>query len=567
MNLPQIALAQINPILGDFAGNAQKIAQNYLELCQGSNPPEMVVFSEMCLSGYPLMDLIEYPGLIETQDAEIQKLLKLTRQYQSTLVIGGVSPNKGSGKPFFNSVFVLDQGQIVLTSHKQLLPTYNVFDEARHFEAGTHTGTWCKNGINYAFLICEDIWDLETRLYAQNPFAGIESADLLITLNASPSNIGKREARLQIAQSITQKFNLGLVYVNQVGAQDALVFDGNSFVMNPSGEIIAHLGSFVEDSKTCNLNTTTSIVIEQEIPCQTLYHHAVMGIRDYVRKCGFQKVVVGSSGGVDSALVLALAVDALGSDHVQAITMPSHFSSQGSWVDSEVLCANLGIELLNINIAEIYASFLQNFEEATQSKGIFDLANENTQARIRGSLLMAYSNRYGHLLLTTGNKSELSVGYATLYGDMNGGLNPIGDLYKTEVFELCRWYNQLHQREIIPATIINKEPSAELRPDQKDQDSLPPYEILDLILRMILEHKSPYFGQWRTQLHQKTNMAERIEMTTRVVDLLAKAEFKRKQACPIIRCQNIAFGFGRNIPIAQAKGIHKGLIQHICQPN
>ncbi|PHV10502.1 NAD+ synthase [Chitinimonas sp. BJB300] len=553
-----LTLAQLNYKLCDFTGNLARIRR---AIDQSANA-DLIVFSELCLSGYYPQDLVEEPNFLARQQMVLDQLIDLSRHTAAALVIGAVTPNAGIGKPMHNSLLVIRQGEVVLNYHKQLLPTYNIFDERRHFEPGPNTPAVLVLGSKrVGFLICEDAWNNQGSDYAIDPLQTLADAkvDLIVSINASPSDVGKPAQRHELFAGLARRSGVPLVYVNQVGGNDQIVFDGGSFVVDPTHGVVHQLPLFDEAIESLGFDghfywgsqvlvTPVSAVMPDS---EFYYRQVVRGLRDYAAKVGFQKVVIGSSGGIDSALTLALAVDALGADNVAAITMPSQFSSVGSVSDSADLCSNLGVLLLEHPIADLVGSYRTGFEHhfATAPSR---LTVENLQARIRGTILMEYANHFGHLLLTTGNKSEISVGYCTLYGDTNGGLNIIGDLYKTEVFALARYYNQRHGRELIPLAIIEKEPSAELSEGQKDTDSLPPYPVLDEILKLHIEGARLRPDEYRNakafvqQLQQDGGQAT----VDRILNLVAKSEFKRRQAPPIIRVRNRAFGNGRQMPIA-----------------
>ena len=471
----------------------------------------------------------------------------------------------GPGKHLQNALVVLKAGEIAMRYAKQLLPTYNIFDEHRHFEPGPDVARVLRIGqTQVGLLICEDGWNDEGLDYAVNPFTRMADAapDLVVSINASPSNIGKREQRHQVFGDASRRHRLPVLYVNQVGGQDQIVFDGASFAVEPERGVTYEARRFVEDVTTLRFDNGSFTALDgnplpkvnsQGLSTMAFYRaQIVLGLRDYARRCGFHQAVVGSSGGIDSALTLALAAEALGAENVAAITMPSVYSSAGSVDDSVVLCRNLGISLATHPIAEAVAVYARQFE-ASFGQALKGLPLENLQARVRGTVLMEYSNAFGHLLLTTGNKSEISVGYCTLYGDTNGGLGLIGDLYKTEVFALARHVNEAAGRELIPQAIIDKAPSAELAPDQRDTDSLPPYPVLDEVLKVLIEGQR--LAKW--ELTEATAFVERLRsdpageaLIQRVRGMIARNEYKRRQAPPIIRVRARAFGTGRQMPIA-----------------
>lgn len=560
----KITLAQLNVTVGDIEGNAAKmIAAAQQARVDGS---QLVVFPELSLTGYYPGDLLEEAAFLERVDQGLETLRQASRQLRDLhWVIGAPLRRSGPGKPLHNMLAVLHAGEIVLRYAKQLLPTYNIFDERRHFEPGPDVARVLRIGeATIGLLICEDGWNDEGADYAVNPFERMRDAapDLVVSINASPSNIGKREQRHQIFGAASRRHGLPILCVNQVGGHDQLVYDGASFAVEPEGGVVYEAQRFVEDVTTLRFeNGRFRAVDGTELPrvshegLSTLaFYRAqiVLGLRDYARRCGFQRAVVGSSGGIDSALTLALAVEALGPQNVAAVTMPSSFSSAGSVDDSVVLCRNLGIELATHPIAEAVGVYARQFEQSF-IKPLQGLALENLQARVRGTVLMEYSNSFGHLLLTTGNKSEISVGYCTLYGDTNGGLGLIGDLYKTEVFALAHHLNETGGRELIPAAILDKPPSAELAPGQKDTDSLPPYPVLDEILKVLIEGDRLAPAEREQALAFVASLRATAEggvLIERIRMMVARNEYKRRQAPPIVRVRSRAFGTGRQMPIA-----------------
>lgn len=560
----KLTLAQLNVTVGDIEGNVAKMigaAQKARE--DGS---QLVVFPELSLTGYYPGDLLEDATFLQRVDEGLAALLQASRQLRDLhWVVGAPMRHEGPGKRLHNALLVLNAGEVVLRYAKQLLPTYNIFDERRHFEPGPDQARVLRIGdCSVGFLICEDGWNDEGLDYAINPFERLRDAapDLVVSINASPSNIGKREQRHQIFGAASRRHGLPILYVNQIGGHDQLVYDGASFAVQPDAGVVFEAQRFAEDVTTLRFEhgrfasaggDELPRVSPAGLPTMEFYRaQIILGLQDYARRCGFRRVVVGSSGGIDSALTLALAVQALGADNVAAITMPSRFSSAGSVDDSATLCRNLGIELLHHPIADLVAGYAQQFERSF-GQPLQGLALENLQARIRGTVLMEYSNSFGHLLLTTGNKSEISVGYCTLYGDTNGGLGLIGDLYKTEVFALSRHLNDSAGRELIPAAIIDKPPSAELAPGQQDTDSLPPYPVLDEVLKLQIEGER--LARWEHQeastfVASLTATVDGRALVARVRQMIARNEYKRRQAPPIIRVRALAFGTGRQMPIA-----------------
>jgi NAD+ synthase (glutamine-hydrolysing) len=553
----RITIAQLNPTVGDIAGNVARMAEAAARAAQ--EQADLLVFPELSLCGYYPGDLLDEPAFRERLDQGLQQLLQTSRQWpQLHWVIGAPTRAKGPGKPLHNSLLVLKDGAVRLRYDKQLLPTYNIFDERRHFEPGPDAAKVL------GFLVCEDGWNDAGADYATNPFARMADAapDLVVSINASPSHLGKREQRHEIFGQAATRHGLPILYVNQIGGQDQIVFDGASFAVEPGRGVVFEADRFVEDLRTLQFDDGRFLdaagqpcvgVTAEGLPTMEFYRRQiVLGLRDYARRCGFTRAVVGSSGGIDSALTLALAAEALGADNVVAVTMPSRFSSSGSVDDSVVLCRNLGITLHEHPIRELVDGYARQFE-ASFGQPLQGLPLENLQARIRGTTLMEYSNAFGHLLLTTGNKSEISVGYCTLYGDTNGGLGLLGDLYKTEVFELSRHINASAGRELIPQAIIAKPPSAELAPDQKDEDSLPPYAVLDEILKYAIEGRhlsSAEYTAAESFVRELQGQPGGVQLVERVKRMIFRSEYKRRQAPPILRVRPRAFGTGRQMPIA-----------------
>ncbi len=560
-----IALAQINPTIGDIDGNlALIVAAARRAYAEGAR---LVAFPELSLTAYYPADLLEDPDFQRRLAKGIENLIATSQELPNLYwVVGAPTPNTGIGKPLFNSLLVVKNGEVLLQYHKQLLPTYNIFDERRHFEPGPDVSRILDiEDVRVGFMICEDGWNDEERDYVVNPFKRLADAapDLVVSINASPSSIGRREMRHDIFTKASARHGLPLVFVNQIGGHDQLVYDGASFAVDPARGVVMEGARFQPDlmvlqvhsrGKFLDRNGQELAPIEVKgLSTNEFYRQQlVLGLRDYARRCGFSTVVVGCSGGIDSALTLAIAVEAMGAKNVVAITMPSQYSSTGSVTDSQRLCQNLGIVLYTHPIGDLVEQYASRFG-AVFGEPLVGLSKENLQARIRGTILMEFSNRFGHLLLTTGNKSEISVGYCTLYGDTNGGLGVIGDLYKTEVFELARYYNDVAGRELIPTAIIDKPPSAELAPDQKDTDSLPPYEVLDPILKTIIEGSrlSKQEGEQAMKLVLQTSSTEQGKaLIERVKKMIARNEYKRRQAPPILRVRSRAFGSGRQMPIA-----------------
>lgn len=559
-----IAMAQVNPTVGDFEGNLQLIREtSQRAVSQGAR---MVVFPELCLTGYYPGDLLDSSEFEQRLWRAQSELTKISAQLpaQTALVVGLPTMNTpGSGKRYHNSLWVLQSGVVTQSYDKQLLPTYNIFDERRHFEPGEDIACVAKiAGVHVGFIICEDGWNDEGKEYAVNPLNRLRQAnvDVVVSINASPSNLGKQAVRKVLFERFSESSGLPLVYVNQVGGQDSIVFDGASFAVEPLRGEVFRAPSFEENLTLLSFEPARGVFSAvngqplcgpaEQLPKEEMYRRQiVLGLQDYARRCGFTKVVVGSSGGIDSALTLALAAQALGAENVVALAMPSSISSSDSLSDSLTLAANLGIKHCVVPIAEQVQAFSRVNEQAL-GESLQGLALENLQARIRGTILMSYSNAHGHLLLTTGNKSEISVGYCTLYGDTNGGLGLIGDLYKTEVYELARYINERAGRPLIPQNILDKEPSAELAPGQLDRNSLPPYDQLDVILKMLIE--GPLLPEFEREEVGEKFLALREqspEVEAKVRKLIALSEYKRRQAPPLLRLRSRAFGTGRQIPI------------------
>ena len=560
----RITLAQLNVTVGDIDGNIDKMTAAAAKAhAEGS---ALVVFSELSLTAYYPGDLLDEPDFLARVDAGLQRLLAATRQWPDLYwVVGAPTRRQGAGKPLHNSLLVLQDGAIRLQYDKQLLPTYNIFDERRHFEPGRDVAKVLRIAdTQVGFLICEDGWNDAGADYATNPFERMADAapDVMVSINASPSQLGKREQRHQIFSQAARRHALSILYVNQIGGHDQIVYDGASFAVQPDNGVVWEAPRFTE--AICTLQVDSGRFLtgagqqsprppEQGLPTMEFYREQiVLGLRDYARRCGFTQVVVGSSGGIDSALTLVLAAQALGPSNVVGITMPSRFSSSGSIDDSVQLCRNLGVELKTHAIADLVSTYSTQYESSF-GQPLQGLPLENLQARIRGTILMEFSNAFGHLLLTTGNKSEISVGYCTLYGDTNGGLGLIGDLYKTEVFMLARHINERAGRELIPQAVIDKPPSAELAPDQKDEDSLPPYPVLDEILKILIEGQHLSSREYETArrfVEQLITTREGQATVDKVRRMIVRSEYKRRQAPPILRLRPRAFGTGRQMPIA-----------------
>jgi NAD+ synthase (glutamine-hydrolysing) len=547
----KIALVQINPLIGDFAANSEKMlfwaAKARQKGCQ------LVLFPELALSGYPPQDLLERPSYLRDHLSALQQFARQCSDIR--VILGIIEEHSGSsGYPIHNSAALIDNGRIVFTARKRLLPTYDVFDERRYFEPGRKSMIFQLDDVNLAVTVCEDIWNdgenAARRLYDVDPVAELlddscRRPDILINISASPYHLNKGKLREEIFSRLCRKHSLPLLYVNQVGGQDSLLFDGHSLAIDSSGQLLGRgpffeegllLAEWREGELHCHDQQSEPIPGEEG----QLFRALSVGTRDYVTKCGFRQAVIGLSGGIDSALTAAIASTALGAENVLGVAMPSLYSSKESVKDAEQLANNLGIDFAVLPITDIFIAFQKTlsplFLEFTTG-----IAEQNIQARIRGMLLMALSNKFNRLLLSTGNKSELAVGYCTLYGDMNGGLAVISDLPKQLVYRLASFINK--ERPLIPQRTIEKVPSAELAPDQKDQDDLPPYEILDAIVTAYLENnESP------AEICAR-GFSEKI--VADLVRRIKRNEYKRKQAPPGLRVTSKAFGYGRRYPTAE----------------
>jgi NAD+ synthase (glutamine-hydrolysing) len=536
----KIALAQINPVIGDFNRNKTKMLENIAKA--KSQGADLVVFPELSICGYPPQDFLEFADFLSQCE---ETVLEIAAACKGIAAIVG-SPTKNpfvEGKDLFNSALLLHEGQIIGEAHKSLLPTYDIFDEYRYFEPARQFNCIEFKGARIALTVCEDIWDIEDDLmYVHSPMTelGKQDPDFAINISASPFSFTQVEKRKRVVTHWSRKYNIPLLYVNFAGAQTELIFDGGSIVSNGLGKIVGEMAYFQEDLQLFDTETLSNIhfVENQSSKIERIYEALVCGVRDYFSKLRFEKAILGLSGGIDSALTAAIACDALGPQNVHGLLMPSQYSSGHSVADAEILAKNLGMSYDIVPVKNIYEGYETQLAPLFAGKP-FDVTEENLQARIRGALLMAYSNKFHHILLNTSNKSENAVGYGTLYGDMCGGLGVLGDLYKTEVYELSNFINRNGER--IPQNSIIKPPSAELRPDQKDSDSLPEYETLDKILFEYIENrKGP---------KEITGMGYDEALVIRVLRLVNRAEFKRKQAAPILRVSTKAFGHGRRLPI------------------
>jgi NAD+ synthetase len=553
----KIAIAQLNPIIGDIVGNARQI----LEAAEkaSAESARLLLTPELSLCGYPPRDLLLVPGFVKFMNEQLENLAEQLPE-KLAVSIGTVEVNPHASycgqKPLFNSTALIDNRKIQQIFHKRLLPNYDVFDENRYFEPGRQSDSFTiesdsKTQIRIGVTICEDLWNDETfwgkRSYEINPIEDLANlgVDLIINLSASPYSVGKQKLRSAMLSHAATRYLTPIIYANQVGGNDDLIFDGNSIAFNCSGEVVCQAKSFDRDLAIIEFDEekkdllSGSIDFLPETEDEEIWRALVLGVKDYARKSGFDRVILGLSGGIDSSLVAAIASEAVGKENVLGVMMPSPYSSEHSISDAVALVNNLGIKSEKLPIGDlmqVYDRVLEPLFTGTE----FGIAEENIQSRIRGNLLMAIANKFGYLLLSTGNKSEMAVGYCTLYGDMNGGLAVIADVPKTRVFSLCRWLNRTN--EIIPANVLTKPPSAELKPGQVDQDSLPPYNILDDILYRIIN------------LHQSESaiVASGFEraVVNKVMKLVSRAEFKRRQAPPGLKITDRAFGTGWRMPIA-----------------
>jgi NAD+ synthase (glutamine-hydrolysing) len=540
----KIAIGQINPTIGDFAGNAGRIL-DYISRAHAQGA-ELVVFPEMCVCGYPPMDLLDHESFVE---ANLKSLRSIQQRAPDGIgiVLGYVDKNRSSsGKPLVNTVSLIHDGEVRFTQNKSLLPTYDVFDEARYFEPAGQRRTLAFKGEQIGIAICEDIWwetDQRGALhYPVDPVKELldKGATVIISPSASPFYSGKLQVRYRLLSSIGKSSGVPVVYVNMVGGNDSLVFDGRSLVTSAEGALSFIGAGFAEQLAFVDTGNLKAIPDFEVDRYEEIEQALVLGIRDYLGKCGFKRVHVGLSGGIDSSVVAVLAVRAVGADNVRLFALPSRYSSQGSRDDAQLLAENLGVKLQSLSIETMFQAGLQTLAPVFKGRSA-DSTEENLQARIRGLLLMAYSNKFHSLLLTTGNKSELATGYCTLYGDMCGVLAVIGDLFKTEVYALARSLNR--EKAVIPESVLTKAPSAELKPDQTDQDSLPAYDLLDQILHL-------YLLQSKT-LEEITAAGFEEGLVKSVLTMVGKAEFKRRQAPPVLKVSPRAFGTGRRIPIAR----------------
>lgn len=535
-------IAQINTTVGDFAGNTDKILHAYRELVKAG--ADFVITPELAICGYPPMDLVFRSGFISSAERHVQALA--TEAGDVPLIVGTVEPSTAKhGRHCHNSAVVLQNGCRIATAHKSLLPTYDVFDEGRYFEPGTDVTVVGIAGHRAGLTICEDLWTpeyLPRDYYGHSPIESLQRAgiDLLLNLSASPFESGKPAKRRAMMSGIARRLDVPLVYANLVGGNDQLVFDGHSLVIDRAGAVVAQFPGFVGHSAVVEFPASAPCTPPERPEVADIHDALVLGLRDYMAKCGFRQVVIGLSGGIDSAVTAALAVSALGPENVLGVTMPGPFSSRGSVDDSIALAEALGITCHTVPIGGGFTAMEKQLEEVFAGKAP-DITEENLQARLRGVTLMAISNKFNRMVISTGNKSELAVGYCTIYGDMAGGLALISDVPKTVVYQLADYINR--KREIIPRPTIEKPPSAELRPDQKDQDTLPPYDVLDEILRLYVEEQLT-----SGEIADRGFEADTVRWVAAKVDA---NEYKRQQAAPGIKVTSRAFGIGRRVPIAQ----------------
>ncbi len=544
----RIALGQINPTVGDFSGNLALMIRRAREAAERG--AQIVAFPELSITGYPPRDLVEKPSFIDRSEAAVEELARATADLPLSLITGYVGhPAAPCGKPATNSAAVLQGGRVVMRQTKMLLPNYDVFDEARNFTPASTQSLWERGAGRIALTICEDAWnDMQFwphPLYGRDPVHELvqRGATALISINGSPFHMGKRRLREEMFRAMVKRHKIPAVMVNQVGGNDQVIFDGTSFAMDAQGNVIASAASFAEDLVLVDLDAGTgeqhgSVADE----CEAVYEALVTGTRDYLRKCGFRKVLIGLSGGIDSSLTAAVAVEAVGRENVRGVAMPGPFSSEHSVADARAMAEALGIAFDIIPITPAYNEIMRTLGGVFEGRAP-DATEENIQARLRGLTLMSLSNKFGALVLTTGNKSELAVGYCTLYGDMCGGLAVISDVPKTLVYELSRIANR-RNNNAIPENVFIKPPSAELRPDQKDSDSLPPYDILDAILRLYVE-------EFRSVADVARELKLPVALVRDVAGKVDRNEYKRQQAAPGLKVTSKAFGIGRRFPIAQ----------------
>ncbi len=540
----KIALGQINPTVGDFSGNAAKII-DFSSRAHAAGAG-LILFPELSICGYPPRDLVERPSFVVRNRESAEHIAQQTQGI--AVICGLVTPaDSDTGKSVMNSAVLLMDGKISFIQSKMLLPTYDVFDEMRNFAPAKAQQLFPFCGNRMALTICEDAWNdkqfWQKRLYTFDPVEALIRAggNFVLNISASPFWIGKRELRRDMLASIAKQNKVPVVMVNQVGGNDSLVFDGSSIVLNREGEVIAQGRSFEEDIVYFDSKTLTGEMHEREAGDEaSVYHALALGTRDYIRKCGFEKAIIGLSGGIDSALTAVIAAEAIGPENVIGVGMPGPYSSPGSIEDARTLANNLGIRFELLSINEAFNAYQHTLKDVFAGLPE-DVTEENIQSRARGTLLMALSNKFGAIVLSTGNKSEIGVGYCTLYGDMVGGLAVISDVPKTLVYRVSEYVNS--RRAVIPQFTLEKPPSAELRPDQKDSDSLPPYEVLDAVLEDYVEDSHP-----AEQIAAERKIE--IEVVRRVIRMVDRAEYKRQQAAPGLKISPKAFGYGRRLPIA-----------------
>ena len=543
----KITLAQLNPTVGDIEGNLTQIKETISRFGEVS---DLIVFPELFITGYPPRDLLEKPIFIEKAQRAVQELARSSSKHPKTGIILGVPTltGKNTGKGLYNSAILIHKGHILFMQHKSLLPTYDVFDEARYFDSASEVQIIKFKGSVLGISICEDAWNEpelwpKGRMYPVDPIKELakKGASIFINISASPFYMGKEELRYSIIRNHAKKHGYPFVYVNLVGGNDELIFDGRSVCVDRDGEPIHFFPSFKEHVQNIDMKTSgnPSLWVPQD-KIESVYEAIILGVRDYIRKCSFSKAVIGLSGGIDSAITCCMAKEAIGSENVLGVSMPSPFSSKESLEYAKKLAKNLGIQFKIISISSIYHSYIQSLRKHLGFGKDIDITLENIQARIRGNILMAYSNKFGYLVLSTGNKSELAMGYCTLYGDMTGGLAVISDVPKTMVYKLARFINR--KSEVIPYEIIERKPSAELRPNQFDQDTLPPYDILDQILF--------YYIEEGYTIEEILKLKFNPEMVERIIRTVNRNEYKRRQAPPGLKVTTKAFGVGRRMPIA-----------------
>ncbi len=540
----KIALAQFNPTVGDFTGNSARIVQ--LAQQAERRGAQVAVFSELCLCGYLPQDLLERPAFLDRNQTELACLAK---KVPLPVIVGYAGrAHDSTGKPVANAAALIGDGRTLFEQHKMLLPTYDVFDESRYFQPAKFQDVFPFSGEQLGITICEDIWNDKNfwakQLYERDPVTELvgKGSTVLLNISASPYTIDKRNLRLEMLQSLARTHRRPVVYVNQVGGNDSLVFDGSSLALNADGRVAAQARLFEEDLVIFDsAGGAGDVHLQPEDELEVIYLALVCGTRDYVRKCGFEKAVVGLSGGIDSAVVASIAAAALGPENVVGVSMPGPYSSEGSLRDARQVAANLGLRFLVLPINDVFRAYRAVLQPAFEGRPE-DVTEENLQARVRGNLLMALSNKFGSLVLSTGNKSEMAVGYCTLYGDMAGGLAVISDVPKTMVYEIAKLVNR--EREVIPAATLSKPPSAELRPNQTDQDTLPPYDVLDRILKAYIE------DLWSPQ-EVADHYGLSLDLVRQVARRVDRNEYKRKQAPPGLKVTSKAFSVGRRVPVAQ----------------